>query len=196
MPTPKSLLVLFGILFTSLVSAQTPNDTALNPYWIDMMKAPGANYYKVKRAFDLYWKDSVPTRGHGYKVFKRWEWRVKDKMLPDGSIQWNSGPLNEDGFNAGQSNRDLIGMAAPCPANGRWTAVGPQKHPYNQSSQPTGIGRIGGFAFHPKRFEYGICAGTPGRCLENHEQWRHLDTFVWQKPGGKLDRCKFYATEL
>jgi PKD repeat protein len=179
MKNPRIIFVLLGILVFSSISAQTSNDTALKPYWTEMMKAPDANYYKVKRAFDLYWKDSVPARGHGYKVFKRWEWRVRDKMLPDGSIQWNRGSLNETGFNSGQSNNQqgLMGMAAPCPATGRWTAVGPQKHPYNQSGQPTGVGRINGFAFHPTDSNVVFALAPQGgvwKTTDNGLTWLHL----------------------
>ncbi len=36
-----------------------------------------------------------------------------------------------------------------CGREGHWEPVGPIQHPWNQSSQPTGIGRINGIAFHP-----------------------------------------------
>lgn len=188
----KKLLVLLPLLPAafSITSAQnnTTNDTANYPYWIEMMRMPDANYYKVKRAFDLYWKDSVPERGFGYKVFKRWEWRVRDRMLPDGSIVWGTGPLQELGaanagglnngnYTQGISGGGVVTPAAPCPGSGRWTPVGPVRHPYNQSGQPTGIGRINGIAFHPSDTNVLFAMAPQGgvwRSTNHGQTWKHI----------------------
>ena len=56
-----------------------------------------------------------------------------------------TGGTNNAGLNAGNP----VTPATWCATSGRWTPVGPTKHPYNQTSQPTGTGRINGIAFHP-----------------------------------------------
>ncbi len=56
-----------------------------------------------------------------------------------------SGGTKINGINGGNP----IPPATWCATSGRWTPVGPTKHPYNQTSQPTGTGRINGIAFHP-----------------------------------------------
>lgn len=167
------------VFLPKFISAQISNDTASYPYWIEMMKSPNPNYYSVKRAFELYWKDSVPNRGYGYKVFKRWEWRVRDKMNANGDVIWNNGALSEMGY-TGQgntSNQNYTGFAAPCPANGRWTAVGPYKHPYNQSGQPTGVGRLNGIAFHPTDTNTVFALAPQGgvwKTTNNGSTWEHI----------------------
>lgn len=150
-----------------------------------MMRSPNANYYQVKRAYDIYFRDTNPARGYGWKAFKRWEWRVQDRMLPDGTVQWNSGALNEAGFTFGSPSggKGVMGIgggtsgAAPCPGSGRWTPVGPVNHPYNQSGQPTGIGRINGIAFHPSDSNTLFALAPQGgvwKTTNNGQTWQHL----------------------
>ena len=56
-----------------------------------------------------------------------------------------AGGKSISGLNSGKP----VAPATWCPTAGRWSAVGPVKYPYNQTSQPTGSGRINGIAFHP-----------------------------------------------
>ena len=62
-----------------------------------------------------------------------------------GSSSSPTGGTNLTGLNAGNP----VTPATWCATSGRWSPVGPTKHPYNQTSQPTGTGRINGIAFHP-----------------------------------------------
>ena len=87
----KSLLLTAGLLLyvmagrTQNVPSQSANDTATFPYWIQMMQDPDANFFQTQRAFNIYWKDRKITRGCGWKVFKRWEYMMQVRILPDGS---------------------------------------------------------------------------------------------------------------
>src|SRR5688572_13779925 len=65
------------------------------PLWIQYMLEPRPNYNKVKQAFTDYWKDSIPSRGHGYKVFKRWEWRALQHLDQNGDVVWPQQQLND-----------------------------------------------------------------------------------------------------
>ena len=146
--------------------------------WVQLMLSPRPNYYEVKRAFELHFGGVVPYKGQGYKVFKRWEYRVINHLDSAGYVNWNFGVIDELAYNIvtgssgsgggsgsgsgggsggptggkpvnGLNGGKPVAPATWCPTAGRWSAVGPVKHPYNQSSQPTGTGRINGIAFHP-----------------------------------------------
>ena len=169
--------------------------------WVQLMLSPRPNYYEVKRAFEKHFNGVIPYKGQGYKVFKRWEYRVINHLDSEGYVDWNFGVLQElagnvvtgssasgsstgaggssasgSGVGSGSSGGSTTGSSgsssgsgsptggksisglnsgkpvAPatwCPTAGRWSAVGPVKYPYNQTSQPTGSGRINGIAFHP-----------------------------------------------
>lgn len=175
---PFSLILAGGL---RVLSAQTGGG---EPLWIQYMQEPSPNYYKVRDAFYAYWGDSIPERSHGYKVFKRWEWRVTQKMKPDGTVVWpdqlsdflSSGSV----MNSGSNQYGLTGGntgAAPCPQQGRWSPVGPVNHPYNQTSQPTGIGRVAGIAFHPTDSNtFFACAPQGGvwKTTNNGQNWKQL----------------------
>ena len=164
--------------------------------WVQLMLSPRPNYYEVKRAFEKHFGGVVPYKGQGYKVFKRWEYRVINHLDSEGYVDWNFGVIDElagnvvsggtssgsgsgssgsstgsgsSGGSGSRSSGSSSGSGGPtggksvnglnggkpvapatwCPTAGRWSAVGPVKHPYNQTSQPTGTGRINGIAFHP-----------------------------------------------
>lgn len=152
------------------------------------MLEPNPNYYKVRNAFYSFWGDSIPKKSYGYKVFKRWEWRALQHMQPDGSIIWSgqqlrdllqatsSGPSAGSGGVHGTSGGGNQG-AGPCPQLGRWSPVGPSVTPWNQTSQPTGIGRIAGMAFHPTDSNtFFICAPQGGvwKTSNNGKSWLQL----------------------
>lgn len=176
-------LVLGALLVISGSSSAQSANSGTEPLWVQYMLEPNPNYYKVKKAFDEYWKDSVPKRGGGYKVFKRWEYRVTQRMLSDGTILWPSGALQSllaDSVPALNPARATSGASGGgggtdynltgCPANGRWTPVGPIRHPWNQTGQPTGIGRVAGIAFDPKD------SNTFFACAPQGGIWKTTDT--------------------
>jgi hypothetical protein len=141
--------------------------------WMDLMRAPKPNYYEVKSAFDAWWKDSVPERGYGYKVFKRWEWRVQDLLDANGYVQYGEREIPGVSGGSGELQTD----AAPCPQNGRWVPVGPVKYPWNQSGQPTGNGRINGIGIHPADSNtFFACAPQGGvwKTTDHGRSWEHI----------------------
>lgn len=188
--TPSS-----GNSATALEKSMSPMEMPLvdtSIKWVQLMLSPRPNYYEVKRAFEQHFGGAVPFKGQGYKIFKRWEYRVINHLDSAGFVNWNFGVIDElagnlvsggasaagsgsgsgagsgssgSGSGSGSSSgsggptggKSVNGLnggkpVAPatwCPTAGRWSAVGPVKHPYNQSSQPTGTGRINGIAFHP-----------------------------------------------
>ncbi len=187
----RYLVSLCGMLLLGDICAQTPATSAAQRpalravpmdmplvdttvAWVQMMQSPKPNYYAVKRAFEAHFNGVVPSKGQGYKIFKRWEARVIDHLDAQGNVVWPDGVLSEisasagsaasgssagtgsssGGPNAGSKMGGLnagnpVPPATWCATSGRWTSVGPNKHPYNQTAQPTGTGRMNGIAFHP-----------------------------------------------
>ena len=160
--------------------------------WVQLLQSPNPNYYEVKKAFEAHFGGVVPSKGQGYKIFKRWEARVINHLDEKGNVIWPNGVLADiqatnnvtggsgsmSGGSPSMGGSSLTGGSAPgsgstnsspnggtnvsglnggnpvppatwCATSGRWSPVGPVKHPYNQTSQPTGTGRINGIAFHP-----------------------------------------------
>jgi PKD repeat protein/photosystem II stability/assembly factor-like uncharacterized protein len=158
--------------------------------WVSLMQSPNPNYYEVKKAFEAHFGGVIPEKGQGYKVFKRWEARVLDHLDANGNVVWPNGVLAEiqqpsttgggptggsaiGGLNAGNP----VTPATWCATSGRWSLVGPAKHPYNQTSQPTGTGRINGLAFHPKDSNTFFALAPQGgvwKTTDFGKNWIHL----------------------
>ena len=64
--------------------------------WVQLMLSPRPNYYEVKRAFEKHFNGVIPYKGQGYKVFKRWEYRVINHLDSEGYVDWNFGEFRED----------------------------------------------------------------------------------------------------
>ena len=144
----KNLILAFLalIIATRIASAQnTPppavpaNDTAAFPYWITMMQDPSVNFYKVRRAFNLYWENRPIKKGCGWKPFKRWEYMMESRILPDGTR-----PGADAVYNAVRNfNKSTLSTG------GNWTSLGPAAIPAPGPSGYEGLGRINFVAFHP-----------------------------------------------
>jgi len=157
----KYLFVFIHLLFlVKPVFGQ--NDTAIIPYWIDMMQNEKVNFFQTQRAFDIYWQNRTIDKGSGWKPFKRWEYSTALRTDEFGNIiplanlykainLWDSA-INNSGAK--------YTLGAPCYSNGFWKELGPIKYPANNTSQPTGMGRINAIAFHPKNAAI-IYAGAP-----------------------------------
>ena len=124
----------------------TENDTASNPYWIEMMQDRDANFFDIQRAFNIYWENRKITKGCGWKPFKRWENYWQTRVLADGSF-----PSSDKNFKAFMeySNKHKS-------VSGDWSELGPIVNPVNGG----GLGRINCIAFHPTNPNV-LYAGAP-----------------------------------
>jgi len=173
----RKILLIFTVFMlcviagnTQTTSIPTANDTANYPYWIGMMQDQDANFFKTQRAFNIYWKDRVITRSHGWKVFKRWEYMMQSRVLPDGSRR-----APDETFNAyrafDQSSRS---------AGGTWTSLGPALIPAPGPAGYEGLGRLNVVAFHPtdpNKIYVGAPAGGLWQSVDGGNTWvTHTDT--------------------
>ena len=53
------------------------------PEWIKMMRDPRANFFETQKAFNKYFENRDKGKGTGYKQFKRWEYRMQSRILPE-----------------------------------------------------------------------------------------------------------------
>ncbi len=88
----KKLPLLISLVLWSLATdAQTDN-------WRTMMKNPDANFFDTRKAFYKYWekkkkvigskefKNETDAEGSDYNVFRRWEYRNRFRVMPDGFL--------------------------------------------------------------------------------------------------------------
>ena len=134
-----SFFFLFG--FSQNTNSVNPPDTADYPYWIEMMQDQNANFYQTVSAFNKYWKDRKITKGCGWKPFKRWEYMMQFRILPNGDRL----PANHDWneyFSYLEKHPESKSFT------GNWTNTGPFTIPLADRGYQ-GLGRINSIAFHP-----------------------------------------------
>ncbi|MCC6818667.1 MAG: hypothetical protein IT245_07240, partial [Bacteroidia bacterium] len=130
----RKVLLSFLILYLCAcnLKAQSINDTANYPYWINMMQDNSVNFYQTQRAFNTYWQNRNIDKGSGWKVFKRWEWLAERLIDSVGNF-----PVYEmqfqDMLNRIKQDDDFWNLAYPglgpgsaaCKTQGDWKSIGP-----------------------------------------------------------------------
>ena len=145
-------------------------DTANYPYWVQMMQDPTVNFFKVQRAFNIYWKDRKITKGCGWKVFKRWEYMMQSRVLPNGDRP--SPELAEQSY-----EQFLKTNTTPY---GNWTSMGPATIPLPGPAGYEGLGRVNTVGYHPtdpNKFYIGSPSGGMWQTADGGTTWvTHTDT--------------------
>ncbi len=143
----KLLLISLGLIFCSLTMNSQSADPSFTshensgnyPLWVSMMQDPDANFFATQEAFNNYWKDRTITKGCGWKVFKRWEYMMRDRISSDGVKP--SPDATYLAFN------DYIQNTRS--ASGAWTSLGPSLIPLPGPAGYEGLGRLNNIAFDP-----------------------------------------------
>ena len=131
----KFVLLSLGLIISALPVLSQSN----NPVWVSMMQDPDANFYATQQAFNLYWKDRPITKGCGWKVFKRWEYLMQDRVSPEGFK-----PSPDATY---KTYTDYIKNIRS--TSGNWSSLGPALIPLPGPAGYEGLGRINNIAFHP-----------------------------------------------
>jgi PKD repeat protein len=164
------LLMLTGWAQQSSQTPKVPNDTANYPYWIQMMKDPTVNFFKVQRAFNVYWKDRKITKGCGWKVFKRWEYMMESRVLPNGDR-----PLPELAEHSYQQF-----LSTNNNTYGNWVSLGPASIPLPGPAGYEGLGRVNTVGHHPtdpNKLYIGAPSGGMWQSSDGGQTWvTHTDT--------------------
>ncbi len=110
--------------------------------WLLKMQDPDVNFWELQKEFNEYWKNRTDYKANGYKVFKRWEYINQLRAAPDGRLQAPDEVIQE-------YERYMANTPQSKSASGTWSLLGPFGYPDNNTSQPTGKGRVNGIGFHP-----------------------------------------------
>jgi hypothetical protein len=149
-------LILVFIGYTS--HAQTTQDTIDKPYWRAMMSDRTVNFYKTKRAYDLYFSNKAKVRGTGWKQYERWADNWSKVINKDGSFP----PVDKVEKIIAQYKRNNFTPRSP---SGQWVSVGPDKEPgfgkwAGGNMTAAGTGRLNVLAIHPTNSDI-MYAGAP-----------------------------------
>ena len=132
------------IVFISIITQAQP--------WMEKVKTSNPSLKEVQDAFYEYWNERPIEKGQGYKQFKRWEWFVENRMLPDGKLpDANITVKNFSLFQ--QSNTEKVNRNS---STANWSFLGPS----TSAGGYSGIGRINCMAFHPTNANI-FWVGTP-----------------------------------
>ena len=182
-----AIFILFCLVsIHSFSQNKQTSDTTNFPYWIQMMQDENANFFDVQRAFEMYWDGREITKGCGYKPFKRWEYRMQDHIYLDGTRLPADHVMKEvQKFKAGTQNNPILtpgSQSNNLSLPGYWTPLGPKYMPTNGTSQPNGLGRINGIAFHPldsNTIYIGAPSGGFWKSADYGQTWRTTtDTLI------------------
>ena len=142
----KFLQIIFIAFISSTINlsvgAQQNNAKTKKKDWIERMQDPDVDFKQLQKDFNEYWKDRTDYKGNGYKIFKRWEYINEFRILPDGKKQ-KPDYVFKTYEKYKKSHPNLKS------ASGAWSIVAPIAYPINNTSQPTGMGRINAIAFDP-----------------------------------------------
>lgn len=103
------------------------------------------DFKELQSVFNNYWKDKKPSKGSGFKQFKRMEWLLAPRLWKTNQIP-DLNNLRKEYLNYFAEQKQSPKMLA----NADWKFVGPTNKPSQQNGMPPpGIGRISCLAFHP-----------------------------------------------
>ena len=130
-------------------------------------------FFTLQKRFYDYWKDKTPEKGMGYKQFKRWEYFMKSRINPDGTIPDHSAEIwrviSEEERQAGS-----------CLLAANWTEIGPRKIDDNQAL----YGRINCIAIRPNTNTLYVGAASGGiwvydttNIANNTTPWKTLSDY-------------------
>lgn len=122
------------------------------------------NFFLIQKEAERYFQSiDIKQKGVGYKPYKRWEEKWKDRVYDDGSFP--DAGINDNNFNEYlRSNKNQNRNVSPA----NWTNLGPNSTPGGYA----GLGRINCVAFHPNNANI-IWVGSPGGGL-----WKSIDNGI------------------
>ena len=75
--------IVSGFLFLTVLAFGQESGTAK---WSKMGENKSVTFKQVQADFNQYWAKRKPSKGQGYKIFKRWENQVESRVYPSGDM--------------------------------------------------------------------------------------------------------------
>jgi len=167
-------LFAFSLFFTFGNLSYAQQDEGKSLPW-DLWLEPDTRVFKdIQLQVEEYFKGIDTGRGTGYKQWKRWEYKMNDRLTEDGLIT-NSDAINyrvAEKYFSQEFENDTRTFG------GFWFPLAPTDgYILGNSGYNPGIGRVGVIAFHPTNSET-IYAGTPAgglwKTTNEGNSWTHL----------------------
>jgi len=131
-------------------------DTDLQHLWRNI--APGTKLVELQQQAEAYFADKDKGRGSGYKQWKRWEFKMENRLMPDGTVP-NTAAMNWNAYNELVSSGMMDSGDDPESTYGYWSFTTPTSYTSGNGSNP-GVGRVNCIEFHPSNANI-IFIGTP-----------------------------------
>lgn len=138
-----SFAILFSIFLLSLTHAQS--------WTIKGDMATQTAFDEKVSEFETYWTNKPYERSHGFKPFRRWEYKWSPRRLEDGSF-----PTAGQNLQAYQEFEKQY--SSETRSTEPWTSLGPNS---NQSGY-YGTGRVNSVGFHPTNTNVIYCGSAGG----------------------------------
>lgn len=135
----------FGICLLFVIFVFGVQNSLSQPWAKTELNSEGATFYDVKKSFDTYWKDKTPTKGSGWKQFKRFEYFWGPRVYPTGTFP-NASKIHDEvaKFTVNMKLNNKL------QADKAWRFLGPKTRPTKAKDVPqAGMGRMNCIAFDP-----------------------------------------------
>jgi photosystem II stability/assembly factor-like uncharacterized protein len=147
-------VIIFTLIFINSIQAQ--------PWRESLGDSP--SFSELQAAFNNYWKDKKPEKGKGYKPFRRWEDKWRNRLNEDGSF-----PDPRAIFDEVKAETERLARQTNKTSAGAWT-------PFTPAGVPAGggAGRLNNVSFRPgKPNEIWVAAPAGGiwRSNDNGNSW-------------------------
>ena len=163
---PSNILLTFIFLtaFSFMTFGQTRN------LWLD---AETDNFAEIRRQVETYYEGRDQGRGTGYKQWKRWEYKMERRLLPDGRITNYTARNWEAFYNYLQEKGGYPALTT----YGDWYSLGPMSFTTGNSGYNGGLGRCNVIAFHPTDVNIiyvGMPAGGLWKTTDQGDTWESM----------------------
>jgi hypothetical protein len=164
-----NLILLTALFYHGNTNGQVVDDPEYKEIWKNL--TPGITLAEISGKAEAYFTDKDQGRGSGYKQWKRWEYKMQNRLMPDGTIP-NVEAMNWSAYNelvaSGQYGKD-----DPETTYGFWSFTAPTSYSLG-AGWNGGIGRVNCIAFHPTNSSIiyiGLPAGGMWRTTNGGTSW-------------------------